>query len=69
MEDSSKYHKNPGVKGMTEIFRIYYDKNCISFDEFLYLEYLVILTATLAKWKIFKALPTTELGPLMICKN
>ena len=54
---------------MTEVFRIYYDKHSTCFDEILYLEHVAILAAILAKWKIFKALPSTSLGPLMVCKN
>jgi len=67
MEDQFQYseHKLPG---MTEIFRVYYDRNLVSFDEFLYLEHVAICTVAMLQWKIFKAFPT-QLGPLMICKN
>lgn len=69
MEDQFKYSEHKKLPGMTEVFRVYYDKNMVSFDEFLYLEHLAIVTAALAQWKIFKAFPSESLGPLMVCKN
>lgn len=69
MEDQFKYTEHSKLSGMTEIFRIYYDQNLVSFDEFLYIEHVAICTAAMLKWKIFKALPTPQMGSLMICKN
>ena len=69
MEDQSKYSKVPRLQGMTEIFTIYFDRNLVTFDEFLYLEHVAICTAAMLKWKIFTALPTPQIGPLMIYKN
>ena len=57
-----------GISGMTEIYDVIYDKNITSFDEFLYLEQVAFLTAKYAKWKIFKAFPSS-VGSLMFCKN
>jgi hypothetical protein len=68
MENQSKYSRIPRLTGMTEIFSVIYDRNLVSFDEFLYLERIALTTAAMLKWKIFKALPT-QIGPLMICKN
>lgn len=69
MEDPSEYTRASKLEGMTEVFRIYYDKHSTCFDEILYLEHVAILAAILSKCKIFKALPSTSLGPLMVCKN
>jgi hypothetical protein len=69
MEDQFKHTEHKKLPGMTEVFRVYYDRNRISFDEFLYLEHLAILTAAKAQWKIFQAVPVHEIGPLMVCKN
>jgi len=69
MENQSKYNIAPVITGMTNIFTVVYDRSMVSFDEFLYMEYIAIATATMLKWKLFKALPTNQLGPLMVCKN
>ena len=69
MENQFQYSEHPKLPGITEIFRIYYDQNLVSFDEFLYMEHVAICTAAMLKWKIFKSLPTPQMGPLMICKN
>jgi hypothetical protein len=69
MEDQSKYSIVPRLTGMTEIFTVVYDRNVSTFDEFLYFERIALSTAAMLKWKIFKALPTPQIGPLMICKN
>ncbi len=69
MENQSKYSRVPKLTGMTEVFTVIYDRNMVSFDEFLYIEHIAIATAAMLKWKIFTAFPTRELGPLMICKN
>jgi hypothetical protein len=69
MENQSKYTRVPRLTGMTEIFTVIYDRNETTFDEFLYMEYIAIGTAAMLKWKIFKALPTQSIGPLMVCKN
>jgi hypothetical protein len=68
MEDQFQYSEHKKLPGMTEVFRVYYDKNMVSFDEFLYLEHVAICTAAMLRWKIFTAFPT-QIGPLMICKN
>jgi len=68
MEDQSKYSIVPRLSGMTNIFTVVYDRNLISFPEFLYIEHIAIATAAMLKWKIFTAIPT-QLGPLMVCKN
>ena len=69
MEDQSKFSEHKKLPGLSEVFRLYYNRERISFDEFLYIEYLAISTASLAQWKIFTAFPILDLGPLMICKN
>lgn len=68
MEDQSKYSIVPRLSGMKEIFTVVYDSNIVSFDEFLYLEMVAISTASMLRWKLFKAIPT-QIGPLMVCKN
>lgn len=69
MEDQSKYRIVPRLQGMTEILTVIYDPNMVSFDEFLYMEHIAISAAMMLKWKLFTALPTQSLGPLMVCKN
>lgn len=68
MENTFLHIQGPVVPGMTEIYDVIYDKNVISFDEFIYLEHVAMLAAIYSKWKIFKSFPT-KLGPLMFCKN
>lgn len=68
MEDQSKYSIVPRLSGMSEVFSVIYDRNLVSFDEFLYMEHIAIATAAMLKWKIFMAVPT-PIGPLMVCKN
>jgi hypothetical protein len=69
MEDQSQYAKRDGIKGMSEMFRIYYDKNKTSFDEMLYLEFLSITSLIKSDYKIAKAFPCNSLGPIIIHKN
>jgi hypothetical protein len=69
MGNQSKYSKVQDLTGMTEVFTIIYDRNLVSFDEFLFLENIAIGTAVMLKWKVFTAFPVKELGPLMVCKN
>jgi hypothetical protein len=70
MEDASKYSKRPKLDGnKTEVFRVYYDKNRISFELFIWLEYLVMEKYASMGYKISKAFPTKSLGPIVIYKN
>lgn len=71
MEDASKYNQRPKLDGdKTELFRIYYSKNQISFELFLWIEKTALEIAAKRKYKIFKAyyFPGFE-TPSMICKN
>lgn len=69
MENQFQYSEYPKLPGMTEVFRVYYNKNLVSFDEFLYIEHIAIYTAAMLRWKIFTAMPTPQMGSLMVCKN
>jgi len=70
MEDSALYISRPKLDGnKTEVYRIYYDKNITSFDEFLLIEHFALVKASQKKWKIFHAFPSLELGAFMVCKN
>jgi hypothetical protein len=69
-EDSSQYMVRPKIdENKTEVFRVYYDKNSTSFDEFLIIEHYAISQAAKEKWKIFKAYPSVFIDPYMVCKN
>jgi hypothetical protein len=71
-ENSSDYSKRPKLQGnQTEMFRLYYDKNIISANDFIILEELSMARASNLGWKIFKVLPS-DIFPvdlLIICKN
>ena len=70
MDDSSKYSQKPKLDGnKSEVFRVYYDKNRTTFDEFLITEHLAISRAAEMKWLIFKAFPSKFIEAYMICKN
>ena len=69
MEDAAKYSKKSEIKGMTEVFRIYYDKNRIDFYAFLLVESLILDHAQRMGWKVFKAYPSKYLDPYMIGLN
>jgi hypothetical protein len=69
-EDSSKYGQHEKLDGnKTEVFRIYYDKNSIDFDQFMVIEHFALSLASKKKWKIFKAYPSIFIDPYMVCKN
>lgn len=69
-EDASKYAQWSKLDGnKTEVFRVYYDKNFTTFDEFLLIEHLSLIHAAQRKWKIFHAFPSIFIDPFMICKN
>jgi hypothetical protein len=69
MEDSSKYSKRSEIKGMTEVFRVYYDKHRMDFYSFLLIETLLMDHATKMEWKLFKAFPSKYLNPYMVGLN
>jgi len=70
MENASQYSMRPKLDGdKTEVFRVYYDKNSTSFNEFLIIEHFSIVEAARNKWKIFHAFPSYFIDPYMICKN
>lgn len=69
-EDTSKYTQRPKLDGnKTEVFRVYYDKNSTTFDEFLLMEHFSLIHAAQKKWKIFHAFPSIFMDPYIICKN
>ena len=71
MEDASKYSQRPKLDGnKTEIYRVYYDKNHISFDIFLWMEEKAIMDLIDKKYQIFKAHQLKGFEyPITICKN
>lgn len=70
MEDSSKYSMRPKIEGdKSEVFRVYYDRNTTSFNEFLLMENFSLIPAAKMGWRIFKAYPSFFIDPYLICKN
>jgi hypothetical protein len=71
VEDASKYSQRPKLDGnKTEIYRVYYDRNGISFELFLWMEEDAIRDLIDKKLQIFKAYPLEGFEyPITICKN
>jgi hypothetical protein len=69
MEDGSKYIKGPEIFGMTEVYRVYYDKNRISLELFIWLEEVALRSNIGQKFKVFKAFPSESLDIILFCKN
>lgn len=70
MEDQSKYLARPKLDGnKSELFRIYYNPNAISFDLFLWLEEKAVIDSIIEGLTTFKAFASPSLGPITICKN
>lgn len=73
VEDASKYISRPKIDGkdgkLTEVYRVYYDRSCISFELFLWMEEATKSQYVAKGYKISKAYPTESLGPIVIYKN
>lgn len=70
MEDQSKYMERDKPEGLTEVLRIYYDKNELTVEEFLLLELVAGTAAHMNQWKLFKAVPSKIMNDfLLLGKN
>lgn len=70
MEDQSKYTRRDKPDGLTEVVRIYYNKNETTVEEFLLLELMAGIESQQRGYKLFKAYKPKSMKELaLLCNN